>query len=123
MRTMFCCFIIVLFLHILGLVGTSTPHFHPETIENQISRVMQITQSSSQGLHKRIELQLLEEKRANKEINKIGSGPPSCDRKCYGCSPCEPIQVPTTTAHVGVQYTNYEPEGWMCKCGPTFYSP
>ncbi|KAL8252497.1 hypothetical protein R6Q59_036190 [Mikania micrantha] len=54
--------------------------------------------------------------------NRIGSRPPSCEHKCYGCSPCEATQVPTTT-RVGIQYTNYEPEGWKCKCGPTFYSP
>ncbi|CAI9267578.1 unnamed protein product [Lactuca saligna] len=54
--------------------------------------------------------------------NRIGSRPPSCEHKCYGCSPCEATQVPTTS-HVGIQYTNYEPEGWKCKCGPTFYSP
>lgn len=54
--------------------------------------------------------------------NRIGSRPPSCDHKCYGCSPCEATQVPTNS-HVGIQYTNYEPEGWKCKCGPTFYSP
>ncbi|CAB4302881.1 unnamed protein product [Prunus armeniaca] len=59
-------------------------------------------------------------------IGKIGSSPPSCDHKCYGCTPCEAIQVPTTTkkhSHLGVQYANYEPESWKCKCGPTFYSP
>ncbi|XP_022033138.1 uncharacterized protein LOC110934279 [Helianthus annuus] len=54
--------------------------------------------------------------------NRIGSRPPSCEHKCYGCSPCEATQVPTTS-HVGIQYTNYEPEGWKCKCGPTLYSP
>lgn len=54
--------------------------------------------------------------------NRIGSRPPTCEHKCYGCSPCEATQVPTTS-HVGIQYTNYEPEGWKCKCGPTFYSP
>ncbi|KAI3670546.1 hypothetical protein L1987_87884 [Smallanthus sonchifolius] len=42
--------------------------------------------------------------------NRIGSRPPSCEHKCYGCSPCEATQVPTTS-HVGIQYTNYEPEG------------
>ncbi|KAL1538169.1 EPIDERMAL PATTERNING FACTOR-like protein 6 [Salvia divinorum] len=57
-----------------------------------------------------------------KKVKKIGSKPPSCEHKCYGCMPCEAIQVPTTT-HFGVLYTNYEPEGWKCKCGPTFYSP
>ncbi|KAA0036717.1 hypothetical protein IC582_008146 [Cucumis melo] len=59
-------------------------------------------------------------------MRKIGSSPPSCEHKCYGCIPCEAIQVPTTTnrrSHIGVQYTNYEPEGWKCKCGPSFYSP
>ncbi|GMI91759.1 epidermal patterning factor like 3 [Hibiscus trionum] len=58
----------------------------------------------------------------------IGSSPPNCEHKCYGCTPCEPIQVPTTTSiskriNVGLQYANYEPESWKCKCGPFFYSP
>lgn len=58
-----------------------------------------------------------------REVSRIGSSPPSCEHKCYGCMPCEAIQVPTTTSRVGVQYANYEPEGWKCKCGPTFYTP
>ncbi|KAB2613012.1 EPIDERMAL PATTERNING FACTOR-like protein 1 [Pyrus ussuriensis x Pyrus communis] len=61
-----------------------------------------------------------------REISKIGSSPPSCDHKCYGCTPCGAIQVPTTkmqTSHVRVQYANYEPVGWKCKCGPTYYTP
>uniref|UniRef100_A0A7N0ZWX7 Epidermal patterning factor-like protein n=1 Tax=Kalanchoe fedtschenkoi TaxID=63787 RepID=A0A7N0ZWX7_KALFE len=57
------------------------------------------------------------------KVRKIGSSPPSCDGKCYGCSPCRAIQVPTITSRVGLQYANYEPEGWKCKCGPSFYSP
>ncbi|XP_050382271.1 polygalacturonase [Argentina anserina] len=57
--------------------------------------------------------------------SKIGSSPPSCENKCYGCTPCEAIQVPTTKKqnHFRVEYANYEPEGWKCKCGPFFYSP
>lgn len=58
-----------------------------------------------------------------KGLNKIGSSPPSCEDKCYGCMPCKAIQVPTTISPIGVQYTNYEPEGWKCKCGPSFYTP
>lgn len=58
-----------------------------------------------------------------REASRIGSSPPSCEHKCYGCMPCEAIQVPTTARGVGVQYANYEPEGWKCKCGPTFYTP
>ncbi|XP_030457741.1 polygalacturonase [Syzygium oleosum] len=59
-------------------------------------------------------------------VSKIGSSPPRCEHKCYGCTPCEATQVPATHnghAHVRVQYTNYEPEGWKCKCGPSLYSP
>ncbi|MBA0779305.1 hypothetical protein Gotri_003571 [Gossypium trilobum] len=55
-----------------------------------------------------------------------GSGRPSCEHKCYGCTPCEAIQVPTTPgnhSHVSLQSANYEPESWKCKCGPTFYIP
>ncbi|KAJ4717864.1 Epidermal patterning factor-like protein [Melia azedarach] len=55
--------------------------------------------------------------------SKIGSTPPSCEHKCYGCIPCEAIQVPTTSSHLGIQYANYEPEGWKCKCGPSLYTP
>ncbi|KAL5579446.1 hypothetical protein UlMin_011888 [Ulmus minor] len=54
-----------------------------------------------------------------------GSSPPSCENKCYGCNPCEAIQVPTTSKqrHLGIQFANYEPEGWKCKCGTSFYTP
>lgn len=58
--------------------------------------------------------------------SRIGSSPPSCEHKCYGCTPCEAIQVPSTSrrhSHLGIQYTNYEPESWKCKCGVSFYSP
>ncbi|KAJ0885258.1 putative EPIDERMAL PATTERNING FACTOR-like protein [Helianthus annuus] len=56
---------------------------------------------------------------------RIGSSPPSCKHKCYGCSPCEATQVPTNggQVNVSIEYSNYEPEGWKCKCGRTFYSP
>ncbi|XP_057504782.1 EPIDERMAL PATTERNING FACTOR-like protein 1 [Actinidia eriantha] len=64
-----------------------------------------------------------EEGSGYKGVDQMGSRPPSCEHKCYGCMPCEAIQVPTTTSRVGLQYTNYEPESWKCKCGPSFYSP
>ncbi|CAJ1955449.1 unnamed protein product [Sphenostylis stenocarpa] len=62
----------------------------------------------------------------NRGVSKIGSSPPNCEHKCYGCTPCEAIQVPSTTSrrsHLSVQYANYEPESWKCKCGPSLYSP
>lgn len=63
----------------------------------------------------------------NKEIKeemekrrRIGSKPPSCDKKCYGCEPCEAIQVPTISSipHLSPHYANYQPEGWRCHCAP-----
>ncbi|ONK80959.1 uncharacterized protein A4U43_C01F23720 [Asparagus officinalis] len=58
-----------------------------------------------------------------KEMARVGSRPPNCEHKCWGCEPCMAIQVPTTTDQLSPQYANYEPEGWKCKCGSTFYNP
>ncbi|XP_059433310.1 polygalacturonase-like [Corylus avellana] len=57
------------------------------------------------------------------EVSRLGSSPPSCRHKCEGCIPCYPIQTPATTDHIGVQYANYVPEGWKCKCGTSFFNP
>ncbi|KAI8565393.1 hypothetical protein RHMOL_Rhmol03G0255400 [Rhododendron molle] len=59
----------------------------------------------------------------NEEAYTLGSRPPNCDHKCGVCRPCDAIQVPATTDHVRVQYANYEPEGWKCKCGTYFFNP
>ncbi|KAI3407423.1 Epidermal patterning factor-like protein [Psidium guajava] len=56
-------------------------------------------------------------------MSRLGSRPPNCERKCRGCEPCEAIQIPATTDRPSVQYTNYEPEGWKCKCGSSFFDP
>ncbi|XP_059636169.1 EPIDERMAL PATTERNING FACTOR-like protein 6 [Cornus florida] len=60
---------------------------------------------------------------AYKMLSALGSRPPNCEHKCGNCVPCNAIQVPTTTDHVGVHYANYEPEGWKCKCGTAFFNP
>ncbi|KAL7597965.1 hypothetical protein Lser_V15G25312 [Lactuca serriola] len=61
------------------------------------------------------------------DTKRIGSNPPSCEHKCYGCSPCDATQVPSISGYVGVaiheQDSNYKPESWKCKCGRTLYSP
>ncbi|XP_018438385.1 EPIDERMAL PATTERNING FACTOR-like protein 3 [Raphanus sativus] len=51
---------------------------------------------------------------------RIGSKPPTCEKKCYGCEPCEAIQVPTISSspHLSPHYANYKPEGWRCHCAP-----
>ncbi|XP_027343422.1 EPIDERMAL PATTERNING FACTOR-like protein 5 [Abrus precatorius] len=85
------------------------------------------TVESEKGLMGREDMSLSGiEQEAYKGVRKIGSSPPSCEHKCYGCTPCEAIQVPNTSSrhsHLGIQYANYEPESWKCKCGPSFYSP
>ncbi|KAL5222845.1 hypothetical protein ABZP36_027558 [Zizania latifolia] len=35
---------------------------------------------------------------AGEEKVRLGSSPPSCYSKCYGCSPCVAVQVPTLSA-------------------------
>ncbi|KAF2542058.1 hypothetical protein F2Q68_00032772 [Brassica cretica] len=50
---------------------------------------------------------------------RIGSKPPTCEKKCYGCEPCEAIQVPTISSSPHLShYANYKPEGWRCHCAP-----
>lgn len=54
-----------------------------------------------------------------KEMKRIGSKPPTCEKKCYGCEPCEAIQVPTISSSPHLShYANYKPEGWRCHCAP-----
>eukprot|EP00250_Pteridium_aquilinum_P009661 c18838_g1_i1 orf=331-894(-) len=62
---------------------------------------------------------------------RIGSRPPMCQDKCESCFPCEAVKmVPTPTisssamqniAHL--DYSNYDPEGWKCKCGTRIFNP
>ncbi|XP_054780066.1 EPIDERMAL PATTERNING FACTOR-like protein 6 [Prosopis cineraria] len=68
---------------------------------------------------------MVEEEYERRGAGKVGSSPPRCEHKCYGCTPCEAIQVPSISrrSHLAIQYANYEPESWKCKCGPSFYSP
>ncbi|XP_022980756.1 EPIDERMAL PATTERNING FACTOR-like protein 2 [Cucurbita maxima] len=109
-----CCFILTLQLACWVSAATTTFALLPH---------------KQQGFNfdsvKAVEEGVVKEGEVYRGMRKIGSSPPSCEHKCYGCSPCEAIQVPTNNrrSHVGIQYTNYEPEGWKCKCGPSFYSP
>ncbi|KAI4335277.1 hypothetical protein L6164_013939 [Bauhinia variegata] len=32
-------------------------------------------------------------------------------------------QIPTIHGLMGVQYANYEPEGWKCKCFTSYFNP
>ncbi|CAN0879981.1 EPIDERMAL PATTERNING FACTOR-like protein 3 [Linum grandiflorum] len=111
------CSLLLLVLHINLVFATSRTSFPPNhpsaTLDDQPLTSQSPIQQNSQA----------------EELGRLGSIPPSCERKCYGCSPCEAIQVPTTsTRHrrshaLRLDYADYKPEGWKCKCGPSLYSP
>ncbi|KAK1436892.1 hypothetical protein QVD17_02676 [Tagetes erecta] len=130
MKGRFCRVVMIMMCVMRGI---SRPLDGPQTLPTKQGTNTQIVssqfnmpsklESNSRLLTKDEEMMKNKDERYEGGIeNRIGSRPPSCEHKCYGCSPCEATQVPTTT-HVGIQYTNYEPEGWKCKCGPTLYSP
>uniref|UniRef100_A0A0E0EMH7 Epidermal patterning factor-like protein n=1 Tax=Oryza meridionalis TaxID=40149 RepID=A0A0E0EMH7_9ORYZ len=66
---------------------------------------------------------------------RLGSSPPSCYSKCYGCSPCVAVQVPTLSAPsvpaaaaadaapLVATFTNYKPLGWKCQCRDRLFDP
>ncbi|CAN8259435.1 unnamed protein product [Cochlearia groenlandica] len=59
--------------------------------------------------------------REKEKGRRIGSKPPICEKRCYGCEPCVAIQVPTISSsipHLSPYYANYQPEGWICHCSP-----
>ncbi|KAG2246221.1 hypothetical protein Bca4012_090813 [Brassica carinata] len=59
------------------------------------------------------------EKKEMEKRRRVGSKPPTCEKKCYGCESCEAIQVPTISSSPHLShYANYKPEGWRCHCAP-----
>ncbi|GJN15899.1 hypothetical protein PR202_gb02844 [Eleusine coracana subsp. coracana] len=70
---------------------------------------------------------------------RLGSSPPSCRGKCYECSPCTAVQVPTTSSSTApstarlrgraaavplvAALSNYKPVGWKCQCRDRVYVP
>ncbi|KAF3450584.1 hypothetical protein FNV43_RR06673 [Rhamnella rubrinervis] len=130
MKRKLCCFVIALQM-ISWVSATSRPLGPNDSFGVQQaghspeSPVITSKEVAVKGLKNPEEMGKMKEDANLQGVRKIGSSPPSCENKCYGCVPCEAIQVPTNSrhSHLGVQYANYEPEGWKCKCGPSFYSP
>lgn len=78
---------------------------------------------------------------AREEKVRLGSSPPSCRGKCYECSPCTAVQVPTMSvgpsgpsaarsraraqprADEVATLSNYKPVGWKCQCRDRLYEP
>ncbi|GLJ31398.1 hypothetical protein SUGI_0630000 [Cryptomeria japonica] len=63
----------------------------------------------------------------------LGSRPPNCSFKCFGCNPCIPILVivgpPKGSSQEDSKAVNisldadYYPQKWMCSCGNQTYPP
>ncbi|WCJ39489.1 Polygalacturonase [Euphorbia peplus] len=121
-RRMWCFIILVLQMVCCCIVSVTSRPFassnHDAVDENGLNQTVAGQRTHGSGDDQMEEF--------SKGWSKIGSSPPNCEQKCNGCSPCEAIQVPTISKnhkHLGLQYTNYEPEGWKCKCGSSIYSP
>ncbi|KAK2645321.1 hypothetical protein Ddye_020516 [Dipteronia dyeriana] len=127
--TVLCYLLVVATLEIMCLVSvTSRPHSSSQSFPDQdqipnfpgaasLSGVLEV-QNKVGG----VGVDGNEEERY-RALGRLGSIPPSCNHKCQGCEPCEAIQVPATSDQMGLQYANYEPEGWKCKCGTFFFNP
>lgn len=75
------------------------------------------------------------EKEDQEQKVRLGSSPPSCRNKCYQCSPCGAVQVPSLAAPAGPATTaqeappvvplsnNYKPLWWKCQCRDRLYDP
>ena len=62
--------------------------------------------------------------------SRIGSRPPSCDRRCATCGHCEAVQVPAVPqqrrkdlSSRADEDTNYKPVSWKCQCGGLITDP
>ncbi|KAI3979321.1 hypothetical protein MKX01_020529 [Papaver californicum] len=95
--------------------GDNDAHLQGQSTEFLPTRV-----ESTQGSEKEV---VVASEEACDGLSTLGSRPPSCVHRCEGCIPCGAIQVPTRTDHLNVQYANYEPEDWKCKCGNALFDP
>ncbi|KNA14577.1 hypothetical protein SOVF_106250 [Spinacia oleracea] len=122
---LFIC-IVVLLVQIVGWVPATSRVLIPNhDTSSQLSGIGGVSETSQQAPYSSIQdSKKTSEAESYRGMNELGSRPPDCDHKCYGCNPCVAIQVPTISGgHLGIQFANYEPISWKCKCGASFYSP
>ncbi|XWS70023.1 hypothetical protein CRYUN_Cryun03dG0013500 [Craigia yunnanensis] len=91
--------------------------------QDEVPELSGIAFDSKQGLESNGGVGYGSEETYRRLLGRLGSRPPNCQRKCGRCTPCVATQIPATSDKLGIQYTNYEPEGWKCKCGSTFFNP
>ncbi|GAV81407.1 hypothetical protein CFOL_v3_24862 [Cephalotus follicularis] len=121
MKRNLCCFLIASLLIMSWVSVASFRPFAPQ--QDQIPQFSQAALESKQGLESEEIVAVYENEETYRGFSRLGSRPPNCVHKCGRCFPCYAIQIPATTEHIGLQYTNYEPEGWKCKCGTSFFNP
>ncbi|XVE97965.1 hypothetical protein REPUB_Repub03eG0064600 [Reevesia pubescens] len=125
MKQRMCWFLIVA-LPIISWIHVSTRSLAFHDVVPQQDKVPEssgVTFISKQGFENKGGVVYGIEETYSRMLGRLGSRPPNCQRKCGRCTPCIATQIPATSDKLGIQYTNYEPEGWKCKCGSTFYNP
>lgn len=135
------CSFLLLLLYLSGTVLQSTRAVdHPHNAQGKESPfpVRPITETVQQ--EKRMLMNGDYHKNGNAKLivglrKRIGSRPPLCKDKCNTCFPCEAVQVPSpiaskssslnykTSSLAHLDYSNYQPEGWKCKCGTRIFNP
>ncbi|KAJ0075035.1 hypothetical protein Patl1_33558 [Pistacia atlantica] len=120
MKGRLCCFLFVTFQMLSWVSAASRPFAPNNALPPAAHEPGQNPLNSDTKMNSKQGTENINEE----AYSKIGSAPPSCEHKCYGCIPCEAIQVPTTSkhkkSHLGIQYANYEPEGWKCSLALLF---
>ncbi|XWS17427.1 hypothetical protein CRYUN_Cryun33cG0066500 [Craigia yunnanensis] len=125
MKQRVCCLLIVA-LQIISWFHVSTRSLASHDVVPQQDKVPEfpgVASDSKQGLESKGGVVYGSEETYSKMVGRLGSRPPNCQSKCGRCTPCIATQIPATSDKLGIQYTNYEPEGWKCKCGSTFFNP
>ncbi|XP_022756436.1 EPIDERMAL PATTERNING FACTOR-like protein 6 [Durio zibethinus] len=124
MKQRMCCFLIVA-LQTISWIHVSTRSLASDDVEPHQDKVREfsgVTFDSEQGLESK-GVGYGSEETYSRMLVRLGSRPPNCQRKCGRCTPCVATQIPANSDKLGIQNTNYEPEGWKCKCGSTFFNP
>ncbi|KAF1870336.1 hypothetical protein Lal_00003542 [Lupinus albus] len=124
----FSSLVCVMSKHYLSPFGDANQQelFKPSTKVDQTTRIQDVPTPASVSTQGDERIKKAKEngyKEIFRGLSRLGSTPPRCEHKCGGCIPCDPIQIPTNKDLLGLQYTNYEPEGWKCKCGNSYFNP
>ncbi|XVE54051.1 hypothetical protein DITRI_Ditri03aG0051400 [Diplodiscus trichospermus] len=125
MKQSMCCFLIVA-LQIISWVHLSPRSLASRNLvpqQDKATEFPRVAYESMQGIESEGGVVYGSEETYSRMLGRLGSRPPNCQHKCGRCTPCVATQIPATSDKVGIQYTNYEPEGWKCKCGSTFFNP